>query len=86
MDGALLIYLSLPSALEEERLATLDASYHGSYKDDKGEEHNLFSAALRAVQSMKEGDKILIVEDDVDESKEGAQNKSIVGAKGQRLS
>lgn len=86
MDGALLIYLSLPSALEGERLVSLYASYHGSYKDEKGEEHNLFNAALRAVQSMKECDKVLIVEEKVDECKEEAQKELIVGAKGQRLS
>jgi hypothetical protein len=84
---ALLIYLSLPSALEDHRLVTLYASYSGSYKNEEGEEHILFSAALRAVQSMKEGDKILIVEEEVDESKGDAQHEGLsTGERGKRLS
>lgn len=65
---------------------TLYASYSGSYKNDEGEEHILFGAVLRAIRSMKEGDKILIVEEEVDEKKGDAQQELNVGDRGRRLS
>jgi hypothetical protein len=65
-----LITLSLPFSLKEDKLMTLFASYDDSYKDDQGKQQYLFSTILKVVQSMKEGQKVLIIEEKYDEIKE----------------
>ncbi|KAL5324767.1 hypothetical protein ACEPPN_005884 [Leptodophora sp. 'Broadleaf-Isolate-01'] len=67
----------LPSSLEEDKLMTLFASYDGSYEDDQGKRQHLFSTVLKVVQSMKEGQKVLIIEEKGDEmeEEEEAQDK-----------
>jgi hypothetical protein len=58
-----LITLSLPSSLEEVKLMTLFVSYDGSYEDDQGKRQYLVSTVLKVVQSMKEGQKVFIIEE-----------------------
>jgi hypothetical protein len=69
-------------------LITLFASYDGSYKDDQGKRQYLFSTVFKAVQSMKEGQKVLIIEEvnEMEEEKEKAREKLLTeGAKGKRM-
>lgn len=63
----MLITLSLPSSLEEDKLKTLFVSYDGSYDDDQGKRQYLVSTVLKVVQSMKEGQKVFIIEEKGDE-------------------
>jgi hypothetical protein len=65
-----LITLSLPFSLEEDKLMTLFAFYNNSYKDDQGKRQYLFSTILKVVQLMKEGQKVLIIEEKCDEIEE----------------
>ena len=85
----MLITLSLPSWLEEDKLMTLFASYDGSYEDDQGKRQHLFSTVLKVVQSMKEGQKVLIIEekgDEMEEEEEEAQDKLLTeGLRGKRM-
>ena len=66
-----LITLSLPSSLEDDKLTTLLASYDGSYEDDQGKEQCLISTVLKVVQLMKEGQKVLIIEMELEEGAKG---------------
>jgi hypothetical protein len=70
--------LSLPSSLdeshesyEENKLMTVIVSYDGSYEDDQGEQQQLFNTVLRAIRSMTECQKVMIVEKESEEGKEG---------------
>jgi hypothetical protein len=53
---------------------TVFASNDGSYKDEQGKRQSLFGTVLKAVQSMTEGQKILIVGEQVDEIEEEQEN------------
>jgi hypothetical protein len=64
-------------------LVVLYASYDGYF--GKGEKCKLFGAALQAVQSMKEGDKVFIMEEEADETKEKPQ-KELIAERAMRLS
>ena len=84
-----LIALSLPSSLEDNKLTALLASYNGSYEDDQGKRQYLSSTVLKAVQSMKEGQKVLIIEmelDEMEKEEEKTEQKLLTnGAKGKRM-
>jgi hypothetical protein len=84
-----LITLSLPSSLEEDKLMTLFASYDGLYEDDRGTRQYLFSTVLKVVQSMKEGQKVLIIEekgDEMEEEEREARDKLLTeGPRGKRM-
>ena len=67
MIRAVLKALSLPSSLEDVRLMTLSVSSDGSYEDEQGRKQYLLKPVLKAIQSMIVGQKILIVEERVDE-------------------
>jgi hypothetical protein len=68
---------------------TLFASYDGSYEDNQGKRQYLFSTVLKVVQSMKEGQKVLIIEekgDEMEEEEEEARDKLLTeGPRGKRM-
>ncbi|KAF4625873.1 hypothetical protein G7Y89_g12289 [Cudoniella acicularis] len=84
-----LIKLFLPSSLEEDKLMTLFASYDSSYKDDHGTRQYLFSIVLKVVQSIKEGQKVLIIEekgDEIEEEEREARDKLLIeGPRGKSM-
>ncbi|KAF4632607.1 hypothetical protein G7Y89_g5518 [Cudoniella acicularis] len=81
--------LFLPSSFEEDKLMTLFASYDGSYKDDQGKREYLVSIVLKVVQSIKEGQKVLIIEekgDEIEEEEGEARDKLLIeGLRGKRM-
>jgi hypothetical protein len=68
---------------------TLFASYDGSYEDDQGNRQYLFSTVLKVVQSMKEGQKVLIIEEKGDkmegEEEEARETLLTEGPRGKRM-
>jgi hypothetical protein len=70
--------LSLPSSLDEShksykenKLITVIVSYDSLYKDDQGEQQQLFNTVLRAIRLMTECQKVMIVKKESEEGKEG---------------
>ncbi|KAF4632745.1 hypothetical protein G7Y89_g5381 [Cudoniella acicularis] len=53
----------LPLPLEEDRLITLFVDYDGWYDDHQGTQQRLSKEVLRVVQTIKVGQKVLIVEE-----------------------
>ena len=49
---------------------TLVVAYDGSYKDDQGKPQYLFNVVLRAIRSMTECQKVMIVEGKSEEESE----------------
>lgn len=58
------VNMCLPSPLEENRLMTLFVDYDGLYEDHQGTQQRLSSKVLRVIQTMKVGQKVLIIEEE----------------------
>jgi hypothetical protein len=71
--------LSLPSPLEEDRLMTLFVDYDGWYEDYQGTQQRLSKEVLRVVQTMKVGQKVLIVEEKEDRNPEDEKEDTVYG-------
>ncbi|KAH6667756.1 hypothetical protein B0J14DRAFT_567126 [Halenospora varia] len=64
------VNMCLPPALEEDRLMTLFVGYDGWYEDHQSIQQRLSKEVLRVVQTMKVGQKVLIVEEKEDRNPE----------------
>jgi len=60
----------LPLPLKEDRLMTLFNDYDDWYEDHQGTQQRLSSEVLRVVQTMKAGQKVLIIGEKEDRGKE----------------
>ncbi|KAG9229476.1 hypothetical protein BJ875DRAFT_488888 [Amylocarpus encephaloides] len=56
----------LPFLLQEENLINLSMDYNGYYKDQNMERQRVCDVVLTTIRTMKVGQKVLIVEEDVD--------------------